>query len=413
MKRIRKAKFKKLMIGTTLLVVIASGGYIYYTQSAGSKKLSQFEVRSVEEMTEEYNKPNLILSGEVVAKNSQIIKMDASKGIVSEINVKEGDQVNTGDVLFSYETDQRLKSREASYSKEEKERNLQSARTTANLKWESYNKKQAELEKTQTKLNQASDEMIKNDISQEIKTITNDLDQKYIEAISGENEVATAEAELEKSKEVETVEQERLTYDSVKSEGSGEVTFINKELMTSSQEKKQEETFMEIIDQSQLYVKGKVNEFDKDKVKLNKQVELVDRKDPNVRWQGKVVQLANLGEEGANKKQDDSPNLTKYPYKIQLDKKEKMPLLGTHVYAKFLESTDEKASDKMMVPKDYLFDVKGSKASIWKVSNGKAKKESVEFKHEDTEMVELTKNITMADKIVKPAPNVKEGVEIN
>ena len=137
---------------------------------------------------------------------------------------------------------------------------------------------------------------------------------------------------------------------------------------------------------------------------------MVDRKNPSIRWKGKVVQIANLGSDGDNKKQEDNPNVTKYPYKILLEKSDKMPIIGTHVYANFL-SNDEDAG-KMIVEKKFLFDIKGKTASVWKVTHGKATKEVIEFKEKNNDAVEVTKNMTMADRLVNPTSEVKEGVEI-
>ncbi len=410
MKRIKKNKWKTIFVSTLVVLIVSYGGYCYYKTNKPDSSNSTFEIRTVEEMTESYTKPNLTLSGEVIAKNSQKIKIDSTKGQVKDIKVREGDTIKNGQELFSYATEQQLKAKEATYSKEEKERQLQAARTTASLKWESYNKKATELEELKTKRNNSTDEEEKKALSQEIKTLENDIEMKYSEALSGDNDIVTAEAELKKLTEFEKVEQERLSYDVVTSDGEGKVTYINQELPKLSQEKKQEETFMEIVDQTELYVTGKVNEFDREKVELNKQVELVDRKNPSIRWKGKVVQIANLGSDGDNKKQEDNPNVTKYPYKILLEKSDKMPIIGTHVYANFL-SNDEDAG-KMIVEKKFLFDIKGKTASVWKVTHGKATKEVIEFKEKNNDAVEVTKNMTMADRLVNPTSEVKEGVEI-
>lgn len=410
MKRIKKNKWKTIFVSMLVVIIVSYGGYCYYKTNKTDSSNSSFEVRTVEEMTESYTKPNLTLSGEVIAKNSQKIKIDSTKGQVKDIKVREGDTVKNSQELFSYATDQQLKTKEATYSKEEKERQLQVARTTASLKWESHNKKVTELEELKTKRNKSTDEAEKTALSQEIKTLENDIEMKYSEALSGDNDIVTAEAELNKLIEIEKVEQERLSYDVVTSDCEGKVTYVNQELPKLSQEKKQEETFMEIIDQTELYVTGKVNEFDREKVALNKQVELVDRKNPSIRWKGKVVQIANLGSDGDNKKQEDNPNVTKYPYKILLEKSDKMPIIGTHVYANFL-SNDEDAG-KMIVEKKFLFDIKGKTASVWKVTHGKATKEVIEFKQKNNDAVEVTKNMTMADRLVNPTSEVKEGVEI-
>lgn len=70
---------------------------------------------------------------------------------------------------------------------------------------------------------------------------------KYSEALSGDNDIVTAEAELKKLTEFEKVEQERLSYDVVTSDGEGKVTYINQELPKLSQEKNKKKRLWKLL----------------------------------------------------------------------------------------------------------------------------------------------------------------------
>ena len=410
----KKNKKKKIiLLSCSCLLILGGVGTVYALKKKEPTELNQslIDVKTVQDIVDESQHSTLILSSKVVAKNSQKVKIDPSKGAVKEINVKEGDEVKPGQKLFEYVSDQQIKAKEAGYTTLEKEQMLQSAKTDSSLKWDSYNKKVAALNAAKAKVNQSSDESVKKEAEQEVKTLSDEVDQKYSEALTSDSAVSTATAELEKSSEMEKLEDERLQYDYVNSEGAGKVTYLNKELPSLSDEKKQSETFMEIIDQSELYATGEVNEFDKENVKLNQKVELIDRKDSTKRWHGTVTQIANLSTDSDGKKEEESPNVSKYPYKVLIDKGEKMPDLGTHLYVKLLSNSEN--IGKMMIPKSYLFDIKGNKASVWKNNKNQAEQQSVEFVEKEKDMVEIKTGITMTDSLIKPSDKVTEGMRVN
>ncbi|MGX4686981.1 efflux RND transporter periplasmic adaptor subunit [Vagococcus sp. JNUCC 83] len=405
-------KKRMIMLSCSCLLIIGIAGTVYFKKKeATTLNQSTIEVKKVQDLVDDSQPSKLILSSKIVAKNSQKIKIDPSKGAIKEISVKEGDTVKSGQKLFEYDSDQQLKAKEAGYTTLEKQRNLETAKTDSSLKWDSYNKKLSSLNAAKGKVNQATDEAVKKEAEQEVKTLQDEADQKYSEAILADSAVATAKSELEKSAEMEKIEDQRLTYDDVTSESDGTITYINKELPYLSNEKKQSETFMEVIDKSELYATGDVNEFDKDNVTLNQAVELIDRKDSTKRWKGKVVQVANLSTEGDGKKEEESSTLSKYPYKILLEKGEKMPSLGTHLYAKLLSNSED--AGKIMIPKNYLTNIKGTKASVWKSNNHKATKQSVEFVEKSSGLVEIKTGLLMTDTLIKPNDDVTQGMRVD
>ena len=411
MKRAKLTRKKAIIVSSSVLLIFIVLGIGYYKKSETSEeKKKTYEVSKVQELVDASQNSELVLSSKVIAKNSQKIKIDPTKGKIKEISVKEGDTVKAGQQLFKYDSEQQMKAKEAGYTTLEKQRMLEASKTESSLKWDSYNKKLKAYEAAKLKVSQASDDTAKKEAEQEVKTLGDEVDQKYSEALTADAAVSTASAELEKSSEMEKLEDEKLAYDSVSSEGDGKVVSVNTELPKLSSEKQQSETFMEIIDQSDIYATGEVNEFDKDSVKLNQSVELVDRKDSTKRWKGKVTQIANLSKDGEGNK-EESANTSKYPYKIKIEKGQNMPSLGTHLYARFLSNSD--SIGKILIPKEYLFDISGNKASVWKEVNGKAKKDTVEFKAATGNQVEIVKGLSLTDSLIKANLDISQGTKVN
>ncbi len=53
-----------------------------------------------------------------------------------------------------------------------------------------------------------------------------------------------------------------------------------------------------------------------------------------------------------NKQQQENPNQAKYPYKVELDQAENMPLIGSHTYVNVLENALKQAR---LSNKSYVF----------------------------------------------------------
>ena len=145
---IRKLKRKKLtrkkaiIVSFSVLLIFIILGIGYYKKSEISEeKKKTYEVSKVQELVDASQNSELVLSSKVIAKNSQKIKIDPTKGKIKEISVKEGDTVKAGQQLFKYDSEQQMKAKEAGYTTLEKQRMLEASKTESSLKWDSYNKK--------------------------------------------------------------------------------------------------------------------------------------------------------------------------------------------------------------------------------------------------------------------------------
>lgn len=308
-------KSKKAKIIVVSIVCLTIGSTVAITTislSSDTKEIkaaqsnNKIEKLTVKQAIEGSQDSDLMLSGKVVANNTNKIKINPDKGIVKEIFVKEGDTVEKGQALFRYESEQQLKTKEAEFEVNGKNGTLEIARSNAAIKWDIYNKKLAKLNTAKSKY--AKEEL--EELKTEISTLDSEVPQAYSDALAADNEVKAAQNELEKAELSKNVAQELLEKDTVFADNAGTVKTLNADLVNQSKEKQNEENFMEIIDSSQLFVSGEVNEFDREKVSINQQVLVIDRKDSKNTWTGKVSQVSNLDvEKSSEKKEEAEENL--------------------------------------------------------------------------------------------------------
>ena len=325
-----------------------------------------------------------------------------------EVFVKNGDTVTQGQPLFSYVTSQELTAQSAQYDAQAKSNSISTAQSNASIKWETYNRKLANLNSLREKYNANNDESLLD----QIKTAEDEVAQSLSDANSADNEVKNAQIEAEKAQATAQTESDRMKYDTVTADTAGTITSMNEDLPTQSKAKKEEENFIEIMDKSKTFVKGNVSEFDREKLQVGQKVEVVDRKNPKKKWTGTVTQVGTLTADAAangNKQQQENPNQAKYPYKVELDQAENMPLIGSHTYVNVIENAPE--AGKVVVNKSYVFTENG-KSYVWKVENKKIKKQEVKTKALKGSLVEITEGLKMEDSISSVKNGMKEGMEV-
>ena len=405
-KKFNRKWYYLVAVITVLLVV----GAISIVVSSGKTKEenaeTNIEARSVKSLIDEVKAANLILAGKVMPNNSNKIKIDPERGTVKEILVNEGDVVEKGQPLFTYQTDKQTKVAEAEMEIEVKVRAVEQARVTANQKWTAHNQKVAELGKARQDYAKEKSE----ELQSTIKSLEGEIPGLNADAIAGDNEVKNAETELRRAQLLHQNEKERLNEDTVTADHSGRIKSLNRDLVNQSKERQKEENFMEILDDSNLYVDGQVTEFDREKVAVDQRVEIMDRKDQENTWQGTIVQVANLTSDA---KQDDqkeeNPNLSKFPYKVKIDPKEEMPLIGSNVYVNVLPQGF--VPGKVIINQRYLME-KDEKYYVWKVENNRIKEHEVKVNLMDDELAEIVEGLTVEDQLALPQTGMVEGMEV-
>ena len=413
--QIKKMNRKTILLGSTVILACAGlGGYVLLHQVNQQQAMKMVDNKidslTVQDAVNNSKKTSLVLSGEVVANNSSKVKIDPSKGEVKEVFVKNGDTVTQGQPLFSYVTSQELTAQSAQYDAQAKANSITAAQTSASIKWETYNRKLANLNTLKNKYNSSKDESLLD----QIKSAEDELAQALSDAKTADNEVTNAQIEAEKAQVTAQTESDRMKYDTVTADTAGTITSMNEDLPTQSKAKKEEETFIEIMDKSKTLIKGSVSEFDREKLSVGQRVDVVDRKDPKKRWSGTVTQVgtlttANAGNSNGGNKQQENPNQGKFPYTVELDQGGEMPLVGSHSYVNVVENAPE--AGKVVVNKAYTFN-KNGKTYVWKVEGKKVKMKEVKTKKVSDRLVEITEGLTMKDTISTPREGMKDGMEV-
>lgn len=411
----KKMNRKTIILGSTVILACAGlGGYVLLNQVNQKQAMQMVDNKidslTVQDAVNNSKKTSLVLSGEVVANNSSKVKIDPSKGEVKEVFVKNGDTVTQGQPLFSYVTSQELTAQSAQYDAQAKANGITTAQTSASIKWETYNRKLASLNALRNKYNSSKDESLLD----QIKSAEDELAQALSDAKTADNEVTNAQIEAEKAQVTAQTESDRMKYDTVTADTAGTITSMTEDLPTQSKAKKEEETFIEIMDKSKTLVKGTVSEFDREKLSVGQRVDIVDRKDPKKRWSGTVTQVgtlttANAGNSNGGNKQQENPNQGKFPYTVELDQGGEMPLVGSHSYVNVVENAPE--AGKVVVNKAYTFS-KNGKTYVWKVEGKKVKMKEVKTKKVSDRLVEITEGLTMQDTISTPREGMKDGMEV-
>ncbi|MCF0239684.1 MAG: efflux RND transporter periplasmic adaptor subunit [Streptococcus gallolyticus] len=408
-----KGKFpknKKIIALSSLIAIVLVGGGIYFYQKSGLQASPASEVVEavpVRDAVGDSQKINGILSGEVEANNSSKVKIDPSKGEVKEVYVKAGDNVTAGQPLFSYETDQALTAQSANYDVQSKQAAASAARSTADVKWATYTRKLNSFNQLNTKFKQGGEDAPS---AADLKSAQDDLDQALADAQTSENEAKTAQIEYEKAQATAATENEKLKYDTVTADTDGTVTTLNENLRNQSKEKKEKETFMEIVDRSKYFVRGEVSEMDRDKVSVGQRVMVLNRKDSTKSWLGTITQVGDLtANSDSSSDGKENPNMSKYPYKVELDQSENQPSVGIHTYVKLVDSSTEVG--KLILNKKYLITEK-NKTYIWKVEGNKIKRQEVTVQKLSDSLYEVTAGLGQDDTIALPKEGMKEGMEV-
>lgn len=392
-------KSKKVKIGVTIVTIAIILGSAYFLLKEDNKKSdAETSVPVVSKTVKNAIKSSqkgadAILAGTVIPNSKSKIKLDGTRGIVTELHVNEGDTVTNGQNLFSYYSiDNETELKDAELSATNQVNSVAQKREAANLKWDEYNKKKANAKKEETK--------------------EEELNTSYMEASNAEAEVASAQIEADKAQLLVDKAREKVSQNTVTAQFDGVIKSIDKDQMNKPAVEGSETPFMEVVDSSVQYVEGKVDEFNKDKFSVEQTVQIFDRNDNSKLWTGKITKVGNLTTEDDDKKKDDeNQNASKYPFKVLVDKSETPPSIGQHVYVKLAPKEPE--AGKIALPKGYLMKEK-NKTFVWKAKNNKLEKTTVELGEENAEdgTVEIKSGLTETDSIVYPAPELKEGMEV-
>ena len=333
-------------------------------------------------------------AGKVVSGETAELKKDGDKTVL-EVYVEEGDMVDKGDVLFSYDTEAMQLNLDKLYLDRESYDNTISAA-------------EAEIQELQTQKSKA-------DSSQQLSyTLQIDARQadireaEYNRALK-DKEIQTMEASMDKT-EVLSPLSGRVMSVSDPDVGDGSLPGGDMPGGTSS------DAFITVMDVSAYRVEGRINELNYGQITEGMRVLVRSRMDGDRVWFGVIDSIdwekpvtSNNNNMYMGMSGDDMTTSSKYPFYVVLDETEDL-ILGQHVYIE-PDFGQENEQPAMMLPAFYIVD----DSFVWAAdSRDKLEKRTVTLGayDEDMDQYEILGGLTPEDYIAFPAEGLAAGMDV-
>ncbi|MEK4949400.1 efflux RND transporter periplasmic adaptor subunit [Bacillus sp. FSL W8-1127] len=335
-----------------------------------------------------------LISGQVVPGKVETIYLDPSKGKIKEIYVKEGQEVEKGQKLFTYE----------------------SADINLQLKQASIDKKI-----TMLNYNQVNDKI--KALKKEKKAASDNASlESQLEEL--ENQKKSIELEMEKNQLQEEELQTKLNQLTILSPINGYVKNLHQDLEESAgitDEGTSSETMglqgtpiMNIVSKEPFQIEGTLTELQKAQIQANQPIKVTANAVPNKSWNGKIVEVSEFpaatnsgtgqlsGEAGQS-----TSNLSYYTFKAKLHSQEGLSP-GYHVAIQVVLSSKK----VLTVPQNSVQEKDGS-TYVYVVSKGKVQKRNITTGISTGEWTEVVDGLKEGEKVVKnPSHTMDSGMEV-
>ncbi|EJV77417.1 efflux RND transporter periplasmic adaptor subunit [Bacillus cereus] len=380
-------KKKWIIIGVIALIVIVAAVNIFVMQ--GKKKgTATNEAVSFEKVTERKLNNTKLISGQVKPGNIESFYADPTKGKVKDIAVKEGQEVEKGTKLFSYDNE---------------EINLQ-------MKQAELDQKMADMRYDQgkKKIDSLKKEIKKVKDSGAGKEVTDPMEEQVSEL-----EMAQKTTDLEKEKgklqkEELSKKQKELT---IYSNFTGVVQKLDKDAAQSSSQALggQGKAFLQVASKDPFQVQGTLTELQKSQIQKDQTFAVTAKANNKKKWTGKITEVSEFptSAEMAQAAGEGTQNMSQYTYKASLDSQDGLSP-GYHV------SLQVNLENKTMiaVPSKSIVE-KGEDAFVYIEEKGKLRKQNVKKGSTDGDWTEIVEGATVGQKVVKnPSDDVYDGMEV-
>ncbi|ABY46196.1 efflux RND transporter periplasmic adaptor subunit [Bacillus mycoides] len=380
-------KKKWIIIGVIALIVIVAAVNIFVMQ--GKKKgTAKIDAVSFEKVTERKLNNTKLISGQVKPGNIESFYADPTKGKVKDIAVKEGQEVEKGTKLFSYDNE---------------EINLQ-------MKQAELDQKMADMRYDQgkKKIDSLKKEIKKVKDSGAGKEVTDPMEEQVSEL-----EMAQKTTDLEKEKgklqkEELSKKQKELT---IYSNFTGVVQKLDKDAAQSSSQALggQGKAFLQVASKDPFQVQGTLTELQKSQIQKDQTFTVTAKANNKKKWTGKITEVSEFptSAEMAQAAGEGTQNMSQYTYKASLDSQDGLSP-GYHV------SLQVNLENKTMiaVPSKSIVE-KGEDAFVYIEEKGKLRKQNVKKGSTDGDWTEIVEGATVGQKVVKnPSDDVYDGMEV-
>jgi HlyD family secretion protein len=251
----------------------------------------------------------IMFRGSVNSKAIDEYYIEQSNGTLETIHVENGQVVQAGDVLMTYqngEMNQQVQTQEFSVRQGELDlNNAESDLAMAYVKKVKLQEKKGEL---QAKINETKDEVEKADWSSQLETITEQITTSEDAIIQAERAVVTAQLQLEQAQSNKQQSEDQIV-NQITARQSG-IAVVDRNNQTSS-----EQPIIKIVNQ-EVFIEGQVTEFDYEKLQIGQTVDLKTL-DLNQKTTGTITAISPLPLTNGN--EGGSTSTTTYLFSVKPD----------------------------------------------------------------------------------------------
>lgn len=361
---------------------LAAAAAVLLSLTACSNGANAVYVQSVRELNDFGGiAPGDRFPGMVVSENTTEINKDGDKSI-EKLHVKEGQDVNEGDILFSYDTEQLQLALD--------KQRLEKEQLKATI--ENYKSQIADLQKSEKKAKGNN----KLQYTIQIQTTQIDLKEAELNLQAKEKEVAQSESVLKNA--------------DVKAPVTGRVTTISE---NGTDTYGNPLPYITIQQAGSYRIKGTLSELQRGGIMEGSRMKICSRSDPNTFWMGTVtlVDYENPSQGNSNdmyygNSTDSMTASSKYPFYVELDSIDGL-LLGQHIYLE-VDLGDEDTPSGPSVSGAFLCYNEDGSTYVWAENNGKLEKRTVVTGEMDfmRNTVEILEGLTEDDYIAFPDPEL-------
>ncbi|MGH0883321.1 efflux RND transporter periplasmic adaptor subunit [Bacillus paranthracis] len=384
-----KRKKKWIIIGVIALIVIVAAINIFLIQGK-KKENKKVDAVSLEKVTERKLNNTKLISGQVKPGNIESFYTDPAKGKVKDIEVKEGQEVEKGTKLFSYDNE---------------EINLQ-------MKQAELDQKMADMRYDQgkKKIDSLKKEIKKVKDSGAGKEVTDPMEEQVNELEIGQKTLDLEKEKGKLQKEELSKKQKELT---IYSNFAGVVQKLDKDAAQSSSQALggQGKAFLQVASKDPFQVHGTLTELQKSQIQKDQTFTVTAKANNKKKWTGKITEVSEFPTSAemaqAGGMGEATQNMSQYTYKASLDSQDGLSP-GYHV------SLQVNLENKKMiaVPSKSIVE-KGDDAFVYVEEKGKLRKQNVKKGSTDGDWTEVVEGVTVGQKVVKnPSDDVYDGMEV-
>lgn len=403
-----KKRKKKIIIGgvgTVFCVLLATLAYLYMTNNEETE-INRITLKDLQPKIDFY------LVGSIEPNRIVELKLDKNKGRITEKKVNLNDYVEAGQELFVYSNPEgALAIKEAEQAVTNREKAVEQAKLESGMKWEQYNKLTNQVNEVTNKIGKAAEED-KQELRDRKDELELQLNQTLLDARTTDNSITDAELELEKMQLELQNTRDQYGVNVITAEISGQIKEIDESQMNmNSSEKAPEKPFMTIVDTSQLYLRGYVDEFRRNQLQLDQTVQLMDRNGGSQRWTGKITKIGDLKQATVvDDEQGGNPNLSQFSFEVALDASEEPPVIGMHCFVELVQEENP----VLKVPKNFVVEEKKNHY-LFINKKGKVAKQKIDVSAdpEDEELYILGSQLDQQIELIFPTKSIEEGMKLD